>query len=396
VNIAGIICEYNPIHRGHTHHIQETRRLLGEDTAVLCVMSGNFVQRGQAAIFEKHARAAAALRCGADLVVELPLPYALSSAERFAFGGVSTLNLLGCATHISFGSETGDLAPLHAVSECVDAPETLARMKAELKKGVSYPRARAHAVYSVLGEQAGVLMTPNNTLGIEYLRALKATQSSIAPVTIPRKGAQHDSAGAESASFIRKQFQAGSDPWPLIPDGAGDIYRAEIAQGRGPVFTEALEIAILSRLRMLQPAAFERLPDASEGLERRLMRAVALCPDIQSIARETKTKRYALSRIRRMILCAALGVTADLNRLPPPYVRVLAIGRCGREILSRARETAQVPVITKPASVRRLGGRALKLFELEAAATDLYTLAFDKKVRQGGREWTLSPIVDTE
>jgi len=393
VKTAGIICEYNPIHGGHVFHIQETRRLLGEDTAVVCVMSGNFVQRGEAAIFEKHARAEAAVRCGADLVVELPLPYALSSAERFAFGGVSILNALGCVTHLSFGSEAGDLGPLRAVSACADAPETLARMKEELKKGVSYPLSRARAVRAVLGEHGGVLDTPNNVLGVEYLRALKATRSEMEPVTVARRGARHDGHGAESASYIRKLFQSGGDPWALIPEPAREVFRGEVARGRGPVLPGALEVAVLSRLRMLPPEAFASLPDATEGLERRLMRAAQTCPDLESAAAQVKTKRYAHARIRRMLLCAALGVTAELNRLPPPYIRVLAVGQRGRAVLSRARETARLPIIVKPALARRLGGRALEYFKLEAAATDLYALAFDGKARQGGLEWTTSPFV---
>ena len=147
---------------------------------------------------------------------------------------------------------------------------------------------------------------------------------------------------------------------------------------------------------MLPPEAFEALPDASEGLERRLMRAVATEADLESVAAQAKTKRYAHARIRRMLLCAALGITAGLNSLPPPYIRVLAAGQRGRAILSRARETAQLPVITKPAGVRRLGGRALELFSLEAAATDLYALAFEGKARRGGLEWTTSPVIVDE
>lgn len=390
---AGIICEYNPIHSGHVYHIRQTRRLLGGDTAIVCVMSGNFVQRGEPALFQKHARAEAAVRCGADLVLELPLPYALSSAEGFAYGGVFLLHALGCVTHISFGSEAGHIAPLLAAARTLDKPETLLCLKEELQKGVSFAAARTEALRRVLGEGAQVLLTPNNTLGVEYLRALERLKSPIVPVTVPRKGAGHDGVGAESASYIRRRFREGEDAWGLIPEPARPVYRGEVEAGRGPVFPETLEVAVLSRLRMLPPEAFALLPDATEGLERRLWEAVSAGAGLEDIARQVKTKRYALSRIRRMLLCAALGIPAGLNRTPPPYIRVLALGERGREILAHARRTAALPVVTKPAAVRRLDGRAQEIFRLEAAATDLYTLAFGPQARQGGQEWTKSPVL---
>jgi len=393
VKAAGIICEYNPIHPGHIYHIRETRRLLGEDTAIVCVMSGNFVQRGEPAMFPKHARAEAAVRCGADLVLELPLPWAISSAEGFARGGVFLLDALGCVTHLSFGSEAGHIEPLLKAARALDKPETLGYLKEELQKGISFAAARTEALRRVLGEGADVLLTPNNTLGIEYLRALERLNSPIVPVTIRRKGAGHDEAGAESASHIRRQFQAGREAWDLIPEPARPVYREEVGAGRGPVFPEALEVAVLSRLRMLPPEAFASLPDATEGLERRLLEAAATGESLEDIARQVKTKRYALSRVRRMLLCAALGVTKDFTRFPPPYIRVLALGERGREILAQSRRRAALPVVTKPAAVRRLGGRALEVFRLEAAATDLYALAFAPRARRGGQEWTKSPVL---
>ncbi|MEL4106221.1 nucleotidyltransferase family protein [Oscillospiraceae bacterium WX1] len=394
MKIAGIISEYNPIHNGHVHHIAETRRLLGADTAIVCAMSGNFVQRGELAVFSKHARAEAAVLCGADLVVELPLPSVLSSAALFALGGVALLNALGVITHLSFGSEAGDVAPLAEVAEGLLRPEMDGLIQKELMLGVSYAVARQRAAYRLFGEKACLLETPNNILGIEYIKALKTLGASMLPVTVRRLGAAHDSPGNESASALRAQMRAGKEIWPFIPEEAGRLYRAEIAARRGPVFMAGIETALLARLRMLKPDDFAALPDASEGLERRLMRAALTAPTLEALYGMTKTKRYALSRLRRMVMCAALGLTASESRAMPCFARVLALNKTGMAVLHHIKETSSLPVITKPASAKGLNGPALSLFRKEAAATDFYVLACPgAENRSGGQEWMRSPRI---
>lgn len=391
---AGIICEYNPIHMGHVSHIEKTRALVGGDCAVVCVMSGNVVQRGDFAVFAKHARAASAVAAGADLVLELPLVYALSSAEGFARGGVRLLNALGVITHLSFGSEAGEIPALREVAEHLATERMDAYIREELKTGVAYARARHAAACRLLGAKADVLATPNNILAVEYLKALKETNSPMEPVTIRRLGAAHDSDGAESASRLRRMLKNGGEPWRLMPENCAEILKSEIAAGRGPVFLENAETAVLSRLRMLPDEAFERLPDASEGLAKRLARYARTMPTVESVLENAKTKRYALSRLRRMLLCAALGLKAEDSLQPPSYIRVLAMNKRGAGVLREIGRQSALPVITKPARARTLDGPARALFQKEADATDLYALAYpEPSMRAGGSEWTISPRV---
>lgn len=395
MKIAGIICEYNPMHFGHLRHMARTRELLlesADETAVVCVMSGNYVQRGDLAIFEKHCRAAAAVACGVDLVIELPLPYAVASAERFARGGVRLLEALGVVTHLSFGSESGEIEPLQEIAGCLLSPEASALLREEMKAGLSYPAACQKAAFRLLGDKAHALETPNNTLGIEYLKALRTADSTIKPLTVRRVGTMHDGQGAESASHLRRLMQGGELPWHLMPAAAAEIYAEERRAGRGPVFMQNAETALLSRLRMLPPEAWARLPDATEGVQDRLMRCARTQPTLNAVLEAAKTKRYPLSRLRRMTLCAALGITEADGSLPPPYIRVLAMNRRGADILREIKKNSSLPVITKPSRAKELPEPARSLFQKEADATDFYVLAYpDETNRRGGQEWTISP-----
>jgi predicted nucleotidyltransferase len=393
VTIAGIICEYNPIHYGHVRHIAATRELVGGDSAVVCVMSGNMVQRGDVAVFPKHARAATAIAAGADLVLELPLHRVLSSAEGFARGGVQVLDALGVVTHLSFGSEAGEIAALDEIAECLTTARLDNCVREELRTGVSYPKARHLAVARLLGQRADILGTPNNILAVEYLKALKEAKSPMIPVTIRRIGAAHDSDGAESASALRRLLRDGAEPWDRMPDQCAGLLKREIGAGRGPVFLENIETAVLARLRMLPDEAFDKLPDASEGLSGRLARYARTMPSVQSILESTKTKRYTLSRLRRMLLCAALGFTAGDVLQAPGYIRVLAMNRRGAGILRLAGGRSTLPVITKPAEAHALTGPYKALFQKEADATDLYVLGYpEPSMRSGLSEWTTSPL----
>ena len=376
--VAGIIAEYNPLHRGHVHHIAETRRLLGADCAVVCVLSGDFVQRGDCAVYDKFTRASMAVRAGADLVLELPLRWSLSSAEGFARGGVGLLAATGVVTHLSFGSETGELPPLQSAADALSDPAFSDLLRAEVKTGVSFPRARENALRALVGPEANVLSRPNDTLGVEYLRARRDLSVPLDAVTIPRLGAGHDEPGAgkyPSASELRARMKAGedvSDQIPFVPETP-------------PVFLQDLEIAILSRLRMLPPEAFAALPDAAEGLENVLYRAVHAEAGLEEILAAAKSKRYPMSRLRRMLLGAALGVSGEGAALPP-YLRVLAANEQGRGLLREMRAAATLPVITKPAE-----GRDFPDFRLTAAAHDLYVLALPDK--RPGMDWRTTPTM---
>jgi len=394
LKIAGIVAEYNPFHTGHLHHIEKTRNLLGRETAIVCVMSGNFTQRGDFAIYEKHARAEAAVLCGADLVLELPVPWALSSAEGFAYGSVSILNSLGIITHLSFGSESGSVRPLTAAADFLLSGCCDELIRSELQKGVSFAEARQNAAAKVLGEDAKVLGSPNNILGVEYIKALKLLNSAIKPLTFLRAGAGHDSdelAQTASASKIRGMIKNGEDTLKYIPGAAAEVFARETASGRAPVFTENCENAILAALRRMSGPELCAFDGGAEGLGDRLYKIASVEPRLTSVYEKTKTKRYALSRIRRLVTRAYIGIPPDLPKAPP-YAKILALGGRGRLLLKNA--SKDYMLISKPASGKALTGDAKRIFELDALSTDLYVLAYPKAAeRYGGQEYTLGPKI---
>ena len=396
-NIIGIVAEYNPFHNGHALHLEQTRARLGADGGVVAVMSGDFVQRGENAIYSKFARAEAAVKSGCDLVIELPLPWSLASAEGFARGAVGLLGALGVVTHLSFGSESGDLPPLETLAQTLLDPSITQDLKEALQTGCSFAAARQAAVEKRVGPLAKLLESPNNILAIEYLKAIYDQHLPIRPITIRREGAQHDGAGSKSirsASELRTRIEAGQDISAFIPNPAAEVYAAERELGRGPIPQAALETAILSRLRMMGPAVYAALPGAEEGLGNALCKAANEEPTLSAVCTAAKSKRYALSRIRRMTMCAALGVKKGMADGTPPYIRVLAANDRGREILKLAGEKASVPIITKPAAGRSASPEVARLMALTAEAHDLYVLGSPAaEERRAGGDWRHSPIM---
>ena len=380
---AGIVAEYNPFHRGHAWHIAETRRQLGGDAALVCVMSGHWVQRGECALADKWLRAALALDRGADLVVELPTPWAMASAESFARGAVSLLAATGVVDVLSFGSETGELAPLEEAAAALDAPDYPERLRAALGRGLSFPAARQEAA------GAACLSAPNNNLGVEYLRSLRALGSTIRPLTVPRQGAGHDgpaAGGFASASELRRLLRAGrgeeTAPYLTAP------WSGELAD------MQHIERAVLARLRTMGEGDWAALPDGggAEGLPSRLAKAAREAVSLEDFYTRAKTRRYPHARLRRLALAAFLGLRAAERPAAPPYVRVLGLGGRGRALLRRMKDTCPLPVIVKPAQARELDGPARTLFESEARYTDLYGLCFPAP-RPCGAEWIHSPVV---
>ena len=390
--VLGVTAEYNPMHLGHAFHLAASREQLGEDCPVVCVMSGDFVQRGTAAVYDKFTRAEAAVRAGADLVLELPLPWSIASAEGFARGAVRILAATGVVTHLSFGSECGEAAPLQTLADALLAPDMDDAIRTALRTGVSYPKTRQLALRQQIGELADLLETPNNILGIEYLKAVSDLGLSLTPITVRRTGAQHDQAGEgqlRSAPELRALLEAGADISRYVPAPAAEVYAH--AQ---PVLPRDLETALLSRLRMLPPEAFRAIPGAEEGLENALCRAVHAEPTLEAVLMAAKSKRYALSRLRRMALCAALGVTKERSAGLPPYLRVLAANARGRALLRQMAEASALPVITKPAAVKELSADVQRVFEVTAAAHDLYVLGYaEAERRRPGEDWRHSPAM---
>lgn len=401
VQTAGIIIEYNPMHSGHLHLMAEVRRLLGADTAVVCAMSGDFVQRGDFAVVGRRARAKAALQSGADLVLELPLPWAVSSAERFADGGVQTLAATGLVTHLAFGSECGDAAALMEVAACLDSELYRAGLHRFLGEGMSFAACRQAVVRGILGpEKAALLETPNNILAVEYCKSLLRRGTAIQPLTVPRRGAAHDGTAQEgenpSASEIRALLRRGAreTALALMAPAMRTAYQEEEAAGRAPVFAETCQRAVLARLRTMTAQDFAALDEGREGLCNRLYSASRTAASVAEVLEAAKTKRYAYARLRRMVLWAYLGITPAGFPGEIPYLRVLAANGTGRMLLSEMRKTASVPILTKPADVRRLGQTAQELFELEARAADLYALAYpDLSAAVGGRAWREGPVI---
>ena len=380
---AGIVAEYNPFHRGHAWHIAETRRRLGGDAPVVCVMSGHWVQRGECALADKWLRAALALDRGADLVVELPTPWAMASAESFARGAVALLAATGVVNVLSFGSETGELAPLEEAAAALDAPDYPERLRAALGRGLSFPAARQEAA------GAACLSAPNNNLGVEYLRSLRALGSTIRPLTVPRQGVGHDgpaAGGFASASELRRLLRAGrgeeAAPYLTAP------WSGELAD------MQHIERAVLSRLRTMGEGDWAALPDGggAEGLPSRLAKAAREAVSLEDFYTRAKTRRYPHARLRRLALAAFLDLRAAERPAAPPYVRVLGLGGRGRALLRKMKDTCPLPVIVKPAQARELDGPARTLFESEARYTDLYGLCFPAP-RPCGAEWIHSPVV---
>ena len=399
MSVIGIVGEYNPFHYGHKYHIEETKKLLGEDSPVVCVMSGDFIQRGEAAVYSKFARAEAAVKNGADLVLELPAPWALSSAEGFSRGAVGILGSIGIVTHLSFGSECGETEPLEKLAETLIDPMIIAEIRNELAADDTIPfaAARQRAVAKRVGELATQLEMPNNILAVEYIKAIYEQRLELIPVTVPRFGSGHDAtaeSGPRSASELRTRLARGIDIADSVPEDAAKIYAREDSLGRGPVMMEHLESAIMSRLRMLSDEEFSKLPDGGAGLSNRLAKACREESGLDAIAAAAKSKRYALSRIRRMMMCAALGITSEMAEGIPPYARVLAANERGCALLKQMGEVSRIPVVTKPAAVKELSRECRELFELGSRAHDPYVLGYTaKEERKGGLDFRTSPKI---
>lgn len=385
--VAGIVAEYNPFHLGHAYHLAQTRAALGRDGAVVCVMSGHWVQRGECAAADKWTRSALALAGGADLVLELPTPWAMASAEAFAQGAVGLLEATGVVDILSFGSEDGSLEALRQAADALDAPGYPARLREALGRGLSFPAARQAAA------DCPCLSSPNNNLGVEYLRALRTLGSGMAPMTVARRGAGHDSTGHTegfaSASHIRALLREGrrAEAAALLPDGSLE------ALGQ-PASLLWAERAILARLRTMEEDGWAALPDGggAEGLPARLVRAARQACSLEEFYTLAKTRRYTHARLRRLAVGAFLGLTQEDRQLAVPYVRVLGLNERGQALLKRMKGSCALPILTKPAQARALDGPARRLFEAESRYTDLYGLCVPTP-KPCGLEYTTSPVL---
>jgi len=377
LNILGVICEYNPFHKGHEYQLRTHKKELKAD-GVVCLMSGNFVQRGAPAVFDKWTRAKTAILCGADLVLELPVVYSAQSANRFAYGSVSLLDSLGCIDYLSFGSECGDLEKLRKLSSVMQSPEFEKYVLEELKTGVSYPKARTNALASHFPEfDKSLTETPNNILALEYIAALEKLKSKITPVTLQRNNE------FLSASSIREKMEMNEDIHEFVPENAD--YLELSAYDR-----TAFDSIVSYRFRSETKDSLAKIADVSEGLNNRFINALKNTFGADELSDKVKTKRYTKTRIDRIIINTLLGITDEDTKIPPQYARVLAFNDKGTEILNKMGKTSRIPVITKTANAKADTPEFMRMFEKDILATDIYALLTENK--KASRDFTTSPI----
>lgn len=358
LKVTGIICEYNPLHMGHKKQIDMVRAA-DPDGIIVCLMSGNYVQRGKPAIVDKSLRAKAAIMAGADLVLELPITAALSSAEGFASEGVRILSRF--CTHLCFGAETADADTLMATAKALLSEDFPAALRLQLDKGLSFPAARAAAL-TEMGIPA--LTRPNDILAAEYCKAILCQGSSLITMPIQRGGDYHDETACEenpSATAVRKLMLQSGMWLDYVPEQVRDCFR-----GARLHMIFAGERAVLSKLRTMTDVEFEAVPFGSEGLHRKLMHNARRFANLEDVIAATKSKRYTRTRLDRMVMCAFLGITEEMMASPAPYVRLLAFNDQGRKLLRQKKET--FPVLNAGESADH------PYWELERRAGDLYGL----------------------
>ena len=386
MKVSGIICEYNPFHNGHAYHIEQTRKN-GADY-IVAVMSGNFVQRGDVAVLDKFTRAKLAVKSGADLVIELPVAYCLSSAENFARGAVHLLDGLGCIDEISFGSECGDIDKLVYTMNKADEISQLESFRMLMDSGYTYPRAVTEILRESDKESAEIISKPNNILAVEYIRALRYFKSGIKPFTKKRAGALHDSTETlqefASASYIREHI---SSARKFVPEIWADALESDTA------LLERLEKVILYRIRTISDEELFDTSDISNGLFRRIYENNS--NSLNDLFESVKTKCYTMARIKRVILSLLIGIKKTDTAGFPPYARVIAFNDRGRDILAVTKKTKKIPVGMSLAKLGGLNCDAHRFAELEARATDIYGLALEN-IPTAGADYRAKIVISQE
>ncbi|MBO5009739.1 MAG: nucleotidyltransferase family protein [Clostridia bacterium] len=387
--VAAIITEYNPFHNGHAYQIAETRRLLGEDTKIIAIMSGNFTQRGEMAFADKTARAKAACECGVDLVLELPFPFSMSSAEHFARSGVKIANELGIVDYLVFGSESGDIEQLSCVAENMRSDEfKSALMKKNKELSECGHASLVESVYRELYNKdlPSDIFSPNNILAIEYIKALKDFSSSIIPFTIKRSGAGYNDSllcgsSMQSASAIRELLRKKNESaYDYIPENAKNVFLNEVAKGYAPTDESLLDSAVISYFRLNSPKAFVDIHEADGGLYNRLCQTSITATTISALLSMTETKKYTKARIRRAIWNSYFGVTSSDVKELPLFTQVLAMTKSGRSLLKKAKKVNGIPCFTKPSSYKDADPRVVYQKEKSNKADAVYDLARKKPI----------------
>lgn len=425
MKVLGLVVEYNPFHNGHSYHLEQSKRLCNADY-VVCVMSGNFIQRGEPAIVNKWSRARMALLSGVDLVIELPVVYAMSSAEFFAYGAVKILDSLGVTDYLCFGSESGNIDELDSLAEILHRePESYkSYLKENLSKGLSFPSSREAALlkysreYSKFnGDIESIITSSNNILGIEYIKALKKLNSIIKPITVKRISNSYNegtltgcisSATAIRNNILKKDFNnissddkstLNNELKNMLPNESISILTEEFIQGRGPVFASDFEDLLLVLLRRMSKEQLKSLPYVSEGLENRIKDAADSSGNLNELIESANTKRYTATRIQRILFNILTGITSNefetFNKFGgPQYIRVLGFNNNGRFLISKINKNATLPVIVKAADFKNSCNPLLKrMLEIEDLSTNMYVMGYDNpKFKHSGQEFTQNII----
>lgn len=392
--VLGIVAEYNPFHNGHLYHLEKSKQETGSKYTV-AIMSGNFTQRGSSSLMDKWSKAEAAIQCGVDLVIELPVLYAISSAENFAEGSIKILDSLKVVDYISFGSETADLEIL---KKCADVLYREPRgyktlLSHELKKGISYPKARENALMMYLNDirkYANVLSSPNNILGIEYLKALRKLKSKIQPFTMARYEAGYNdlsyTGNIASSTAIRNMIKNNgfNALQNLMPAPSYATLVDNIKTGHIIPDLSVFEKEIIYVLRKMSTSEIAELPDVSEGLEFAIKNAANSCNTIVEFLNIIKTKRYATTRLQRILLYALLGITKkdiDISRRMEPYVRVLGLNNKGKILIAEiAKANPKLEIITsvKRFADKNINKNLITMLDKDIWATNVYTIGYEE------------------
>lgn len=392
--VLGIVAEYNPFHNGHFYHMQESKKITEADSCI-CVISGNFTQRGEPSIVNKWAKTYMALCCGADLVIELPTIYSISSAENFASGAIKIFDSLKIVTDISFGAECNDLATLNNIANVFYSEPANYKtiLNHELKRGLSYPMARENAVLMYLNDikrYANVLSNSNNILAIEYLKALKQQKSMIQPNIVPRKNVYYNDQKIvddfASATAIRKLMlnREYAEVRKVVPRSTYQIIGEEYKKNHIILGIKKYEKEIIYALRVMPIEEIQNLPDVNEGLEFAIKKAASETNDIEELIEKVKSKRYTQTRIQRILLYVLLGITKkdmEDSKKMVPYVRVLGFNSRGKILISEIMN--QNPKLNMITSVGKYVNKKMpknkqltRMLDLDINATNIYTLGY--------------------
>ena len=391
--VLGIIAEYNPFHNGHLFHLNESKKLTGSSYTV-AIMSGNFAQRGNTSIIDKWSKAKSAIECGVDLVVELPVLYSTSSAENFAEGAIKILDSLKVVDYLSFGAETADINLLNNIATVLneEPKEYKSLLSEELKKGLSYPKARENALMIYLNDikkYSNVLSSPNNILGIEYIKALKKYNSIIQPIAMPRHESGHNDLNyhgniASSTAIRNITKNNGFDILrKLMPEPSYTNIIKNIKVGHVVPDLSVFEKEIIFNLRKMSIYDISQLPDVSEGLEFAIKNAANSCNSLVELLNIIKSKRYTQTRIQRILLYSLLGITKKdiaISKKTQPYVRVLGFNEKGKYLISEvAKANPKLNIITsvKKFTDKNLNRNLKSMLEKDIWATDVYTIGYE-------------------